>query len=222
MARQVRGGLAGVPYLMVQRVQQGQLLVRDDQDRQRLLDTLRMASRDHKVAVHAYALGEDAWWLLATPATEDGLSLMVQSVGRQYVGYYNRRHGRHGSLWASRYKSCVVASAQDLLDSVVLIDSSNPAGAWSSAAHHLGRVVDPLVSDHAQFWTLGNTPFEREAAWRCRVEEGLPQLRRVQLTDAASKGWAVGRPEDIQRLQMQTDRRLTPGKRGRPPKRLAV
>ncbi|MDE2077581.1 MAG: transposase [Burkholderiales bacterium] len=216
MARQVRGGLAGVPCLLTQRVQQDQLLVRDDLDRLRLLDTMRMASQDHKVAVHAYAVSEGGWWMLATPATPDGLSLMVQSVGRQYVGYYNRRHGRHGSLWASRYKSCVLASAQDLLDAVVLIESSNPSGAWSSAAHHLGRTVDPLVSDHAQFWTLGNTPFEREAAWRRRLEEGLSAARQGQLVKAASKGWALGAEEDIQRLQQQTERRLTPGKRGRP------
>lgn len=218
MARQARGGLAGVPHLLMQRVHDGQRLVQDDVDRQRLLDTLRTAARDHRVAVHAYVLAEQGWWVLATPTHSNGLSLMVQAVGRQYVAHYNRRHARQGSLWASRYKACVIASAQDLLDCMVLIESMAPEGAWSSASHHLGRSVDPLVADHAQFWTLGNTPFDRDAAWKRRLEEGLSAQRSQQLRDAVSKGWAIGLDEDILRLQQQTDRRLTPGQRGRPPK----
>lgn len=218
MARQARGGLAGVPHLLMQRVHDGQRLVQDDVDRQRLLDTLRTAARDHRVAVHAYVLAEQGWWVLATPTHSNGLSLMVQAVGRQYVAHYNRRHARQGSLWASRYKACVIASAQDLLDCMVLIESLAPEGAWSSASHHLGRSVDPLVADHAQFWTLGNTPFDRDAAWKRRLEEGLSAQRSQQLRDAVSKGWAIGLDEDILRLQQQTDRRLTPGQRGRPPK----
>jgi putative transposase len=202
----------------MQRVHDGQRLVQDDLDRQRLLDTLRTAARDHRVAVHAYVLAEQGWWVLATPTHSNGLSLMVQAVGRQYVAHYNRRHARQGSLWASRYKACVIASAQDLLDCMVLIESLAPEGAWSSASHHLGRSVDPLVADHAQFWTLGNTPFDRDAAWKRRLEEGLPAQRSQQLRDAVSKGWAIGLDEDILRLQQQTDRRLTPGQRGRPPK----
>jgi hypothetical protein len=50
------------------------------------------------------------------------------------------------------------------------------------------------------------------------LEEGLPAQRSQQLRDAVSKGWAIGLDEDILRLQQQTDRRLTPGQRGRPPK----
>ena len=111
-----------------------------------------------------------------------------------------------------------MASAQDLLDGMVLIESLAPDGAWSSASHHLGRCVDPLVADHAQFWTLGNTPFDRDAAWKRRLEDGLSAQRSQQLRDAVSKGWAIGLDEDILRLQQQTDRRLTPGQRGRPPK----
>lgn len=218
MARQARGGLAGVPHLLTQSTHEGQALVRDDVDRQRLLEILRMAAKDHRVAVHAYALTDAGWSALATPSTDSGLSLMVQSVGRHYVGYYNRRHQRQGSLWASRYKSCPVASAQDLLDCMVLIEVASPSGAWSSAAHHLGRGTDPLVSDHAQFWTLGNTPFERDAAWKRRLEEGLSPSRSRALLDAVSKGWAVGSEADIARLQSSTNRRLTPSRRGRPPR----
>ena len=227
MARQARGALPGVPHLVTQRVQEGQSLARDDVDYQLLLDVLRSASRENRVAVHAYALCPQDWWLLVTPTTENGLSLMVQSLGRRYVAAFNRRHGRQGSLWAGRYRSCVIASAQDLLDCMVLVESPHqtervgPATSltWSSAMHHLGLRQDPLVAEHAQFWTLGNTPFDRDAAWKLRLEAGLASDRKRQLAESVNKGWALGSPEDVLRLQQQTDRRLQPGRRGRPPKR---
>lgn len=218
MARQARSGLAGIPHLLMQRVHEGQSLVRDDQDRLRFVDILRTAAKDHRVAIHAYAVSDQQWWALATPVSEAGLSLMVQAVGRQYVAYFNRRHQRDGSLWAGRYRSCVLASAQDLLDAMALVELQAPLQACSSAAHHLGVRVDPLIAEHAQFWTLGNTPFDRDAAWRRRLEEGLSTVRHAQLHDAVMKGWAIGLEADIQRLQLLTDRRLTPAKRGRPPR----
>jgi len=37
--------------------------------------------------------------LLATPETPDGLSKMMQSLGRQYVRYFNYTYLRTGTLW---------------------------------------------------------------------------------------------------------------------------
>lgn len=218
MARQARSGLAGIPHLLMQRVHEGQSLVRDDVDRQRFVDILRTAAKDHRVAIHAYAVSDQTWWALATPVSEAGLSLMVQAVGRQYVAFFNRRHAREGSLWSGRFRSCVLASAQDLLDAMALVELQAPLQGCSSAPHHLGVRVDPLIAEHAQFWTLGNTPFERDAAWRRRLDDGLPAARQSQLHDAVMKGWALGLEVDILRLQQLTDRRLTPAKRGRPPR----
>lgn len=83
MARLPRAQLAGWPHLLVQRVHDGQLLARDDQDRQRLLDCLRDAARVHRVAIHAYALAADRLWLLVTPSEPDGISLLMQALGRR-------------------------------------------------------------------------------------------------------------------------------------------
>jgi alkylation response protein AidB-like acyl-CoA dehydrogenase len=35
---------------------------------------------------------------------------------------------------------------------------------WSSHRHFVGLSCDKLVTPHALFWSLGNTPFAREAA----------------------------------------------------------
>jgi putative transposase len=90
---------------------------------------------------------------------------------------------------------------------------------WCSLGHHLGQRHDPVITDCAAFWALGNTPFEREAAYRCCVGDGLAPARAAALADAVHKGWAVGDAEFLATLALQTHRPVQPRPRGRPPRR---
>ncbi len=226
MARLPRMGVATWPHLLLQQVHDGQLLARDDADRQALADALREAARTHGVAVHAYHLGESSLMLLATPDAPDSLSLLMQAVGRRYVAGFNRRHGRKGGLWSGRFRCTVLDPARYVLDAMVLVETREAVlqvgaarfgAAWSSAGHHLGLRTDPLVSDAAEFWALGNTPFERQAAWTQRLSEGLSEARIAELTQAMLKGWALMPPEQEAALSQTIGRRLSPRPRGRPP-----
>lgn len=227
MARLRRIELTDWPYMVVLRAQEGQALVRDDEDRQRLLDILRDASREHGLAIHAYSLLDDHLHLLATPQQQDALSLCLQALGRRYVAGFNRRHQRQGGLWAGRYRATIIDPARHLLNCMIFIElhaQRNHASHraedyhWSSLGHHLGRRTDPLVTDHVLFWSLGNTPFERQANWRRRLEDGLPVATIRQLADATHKGWALAEAATLARLQDLTSRPLQPRPRGRPRK----
>ena len=81
--------------------------------------------------------------LLATPPELGALGRMMQKLGRHYVGLFNARHGRTGTLWEGRYKACLVDDADYLLRCVRYIDlnpvrarmTDDPtAFAWSSCA----------------------------------------------------------------------------------------
>lgn len=227
MARLPRLGVAGWPHLVVQRVHDGQLLARDEQDAQLLVETLRDASRQHGLSIHAYCLAPDHLHLLATPSSDEALSLVMQSLGRRYVAAYNRRHGRQGGLWAGRYRATVLEPAQYLLDAMVFVESHAwRAGqvsrveddCWSSVRHHLGIKTDPLISDHALFWGLGNTPFERDAAWRRRLEAGLSMSQVQDMAQAVHKGWALMPQAVASKLEVSAGRRMVPRPRGRPRK----
>ncbi len=227
MARLPRLEVAAWPHLVVQRVHDGQLLARDDVDRALLYQTLREAARACGVSIHAYCLAPDHFHLLLTPEQDSSLSLFMQAVGRRYVSAYNRRHGRQGGLWAGRYRATVLDPAQYLLDAMVWVETHGqraggaaPVGdeAWSSARHHLGRCSDPLVTDPAAFWSLGNTPFERELAWRRHLEEGLSAQQVRTLAEAMHKGWALLPPEALPVVEAAAGRRLAPRPRGRPRK----
>lgn len=227
MARLPRLGIAGWPHLLVQRVHDGQALARDDQDRQAIVDALKEASRQHGLAIHAYCLAPDHLHLLATPASDESLSLVMQALGRRYVAAYNRRHGRQGGLWAGRYRATVLEPAHYLLDAMVFVElhawragwvSGLEDDLWSSVRHHLGLRTDPLVTDHALFWGLGNTPFDREAAWRRRLEAGLSQSQVQAMSEAVHKGWALMPQTVADKLAASAGRRLMPRPRGRPRK----
>lgn len=229
MARLPRLGVAGWPHLLTQQVHDGQLLARDDTDRQDLLDTLREAARQHGVAVHAYRLGASALVLLVTPERADSASLFMQAVGRRYVAHHNRRHGRQGGLWSGRYRGTVLDPARYLLDAMVFTETRESGGLdwalsgaswsdWSSAPHHLGLRTDPLVTDAPGFWALGNTPFERQAAWRARLQDGLGESRRQELAEAMHKGWALMPAEQQRAMEAVIGRPLSPRPRGRPRK----
>jgi putative transposase len=228
MARLPRLGLAGWPHLLCQQAHDQQALARDDTDRQALLDAVREAARTHRVSVHAYHLGGSALILLVTPQTAEGPSGLMQAVGRRYVAAFNRRHARSGGLWAGRYRCTVLDPARNLLDAMVFTETQEDlrhewGGAswsvWSSAGHHLGTRTDPLITDHPLFWSLGNTPFERQAAWRRRLTEGLGDERTREIEGAMRKGWALAPPEQLQLLEAQGGRRLAPRPRGRPPRK---
>ena len=226
MARLPRLALDDQPHHIIQRGLNHQPIVVDDQDRQRFLAELRESAALHKVAIHAYVLMDKQLHLLATPEASAGLSLMMQSLGRRYVAAFNKRHGRSGTLWDGRFRAAPLEAEAYLLACMRLIELSpqRSAGfhlppedyAWSSAAHHLGRRRDPLVLDHALFWALGNTPFEREAAWRTWLEQGASAEEVRRLMDSAHKGWPLGGAGFLRQLGELSERPVAPRKRGRP------
>ena len=154
----------------------------------------------------------------------------MQAVGRAYVRYFNLRHQRTGTLWEGRYRSNLIDSERYLLACMVYIDL-NPVRAgmvaqpedfrWSSHRHCIGQASDKLVTPHALFWALGNTPFAREAAYAELVGQGLSSRDKDDLTRTALSGWALGSEGFVTALQEGTTRRLSPGRAGRPFKKSA-
>ncbi len=227
MARLPRLALAGHLHHLIHRGHNLQPIVVDDEDRKALLAALQDSAATHKVAIHAYVVMPNHLHLLATPAADDGLSRMMQALGRRYVSAFNLRHGRVGTLWEGRFRAAPLEAESHLLTVMRSIEL-NPQRAglstepgdfpWSSAAHHLGRRRDPLVTDPPGFWALGNTPFERELAWRRWLEEGESEAERQQLIDSALKGWPLGSARFLQLLSELSERPLVRRPRGRPRK----
>ena len=87
---------------------------------------------------------------------------------------------------------------------------------WSSHGFYLGARVDKLITPHALFWDLANTPFGREAAYAELVRAGVSSDKQAALTQSALAGWALGDSDFVADLQKRTDRRVNKVKAGRP------
>jgi putative transposase len=189
---------------------------------------LREAALQSRVAIHAYVLLPSRLQLLATPADDKGLSSLMQSLGRFYVPYFNARYGRTGSLWEGRFRATVLDPVAFFVPCAHLIESQPvsaglvsdvAAYAWSSYAHHVGHRKESWLTDHPAYWSLGNTPFEREAAYQQISESPVGSAVAEQIFLATRKAWALGSEEFCRRLAKLTARRLAPAKRGRPRKK---
>lgn len=225
MARLPRLTLPGMAHYVIQRGNNQQPIFEDAQDFETMKDLMREMARRFQVDLHAYVLLPAQFHVLATPETEEGLPLFMQSVGRSYVRYFNNRHGRSGTLWEGRYRSTVLEAPAYLLPCMVVLETqpvvcglaSRPQDyAWSSYVHNAGLRQDNLVRSHAQYWALANTPFAREAAYQRAVEQGVSAALAEEVLAAASKGWALGSPGFVAQLQHQTQRRLSRRRPGRP------
>ncbi|HJV87853.1 MAG TPA: transposase [Noviherbaspirillum sp.] len=227
MARLPRLVVPHQPHHVIQRGNDRQSIFRDAEDYSIFLRWLREAAKLFKVAVHAYVLMPDHLHLLVSPSDETGLGKMMQWVGRHYVPYFNTRYHRSGTLWQGRFRATVIESEAYFLACSCYIES-NPMRAglvqdaaeysWSSFSHHAGVKPDPLLTDHPLFWALGNTPFDREMAYKELMNQGLAPREIEVIGQATLKGWPLGSDKFKAMLARQTNRRVTPAKRGRPPK----
>jgi putative transposase len=217
VARLPRLAVAGQAHLALMLGHGAQPVFADNEDRRQFLAALRESALQQQVAVHAYALLPGEVLLLLTPATDAALGALMQGLGRRYGAAFNRRHGRRGSLWAGRFRTAVVQAGAVALEALLFVDlQGQPHMPWCSLDHHLGRRRDPVVTDGSAWWSLGNTPFEREAAYQRRLDEGLAPDRAAAFADAVHKGWAVGDAAFLAALAQQADRPVQPRPRGRP------
>ena len=228
MARLPRIVMPGHPHVIIHRGRSGHAVFLDAADSASYFAALSEAARVAKVDVHAYALLACEIRILARPETASGLADMMQAVGRRYVPAFNTKHGRTGTPWEGRFRSTVIEAERHFLTCLRFVEAWGEAvgGAAAAAAvppltsagHHLGLRIDPLVVDHPAFWAFGNTPFEREAAYRQFVDQAPAQGEVAAILLATLNGWVLGSPEFRAMVTPQTGRRAQPAARGRPRK----
>jgi putative transposase len=188
----------------------------DAGDRSACLAALQEAAAAERVQIHAYALLPGELQLLATPEDRSGLSRLVQGLGRRYVSAYNRRYGRSGTLWDGRFRCCVVEAGATRLNLLRLIDGLSAEPGVTSAGHHTGGPRLALLRDLPEIWAMGNTPFEREAAFRTVLAQGLAPGVAEGLRQSALGGWAAGSAGFAASAAAAGERPTRPRPRGRP------
>ena len=217
MARQARLVVPGLAHYVLLRGHANRLLCVDEVDRIALVLALKVAAQTHDVIVHALALQATEVHLLARPTSGPALGAMVQGLGRHYVAAFNRRHGISGTLWDGRYRAAAIEAGEPTMQALMHIDGlSLSAQSEPAARGHRSDIGGTFLVDPNEIWALGNTPFEREAAYRARLQQPLSQRNRDVLMSAVRSSRAVGSAVFLTDLAVQLGRPVSPAPRGRP------
>lgn len=213
MPRRPRPDIPGYPQHVVQRGNNRMPCFLDDIDRRRYLVVLRQALERYGCSLHAYVLMDNHAHLLITPAAEGAVSRLMQTLGRNYVGWFNRRHRRTGTLWEGRFHGSLVDNDHHVLACCRYIEL-NPvrAGmvadpvefAWSSHRGQLRVGEDPLLSPHACVVALHPDPGERARRYRMLFATPLDDATLAKIRAHSRQRAALG--EDV--FQRRAEARL--------------
>lgn len=201
MPRRPRLELPGIPMHITHRGNNRCAVFLDDQDFSHYLQSLSDALALENIQLHAYALMSNHVHLLITASSPGQFSRAMCQLGRRYVRYFNHRHGRSGTLWEGRYKSCLVGGSNYLLNVLRYIEL-NPVRAelvdcaedyrWSSARHHLGIQADDFVVSHPCYIELAVERVKRFETYRAMLDEKVNNDDRVLIRSHMQQERALG------------------------------
>lgn len=223
MARLPRFNLPGIPQHIIQRGNNRQACFFYEHDYIVYLDKLNEYSKKYNVQIHSFVLMTNHVHLLLTPEEGDGVSRLMQSLGRYYVRYVNQAYQRSGTLWEGRFKSTLVDSENYLL-AVSRYIELNPVRAkmvedpaeypWSSYQQNaIGKAIN-LITPHFCYQSLGKTDKERQAAYQALFSDKLPDIILEQIRNSTNKAWALGNTAFKKQIETKTGRRSSPSLRG--------
>ena len=225
MARLPRYAIVNQPQHIIQQGRHGQQIFFEEQDYQYFHDCLEAAAYNYQLKIHAYVLMPNHVHILATPHKTDSISRTIQSIGRNYVQYFNECCGGSGTLWEGRYRATVIDSRQYLLTCSRYIELNPVRGGlvkkpadyrWSSYARNAMGKVEPMISAHQEYLKLGNNEKERAQAYRALFKQSLSSDTVQTITETALKGWVLGDSKFARKIEKLSGRRAFQLPKGRP------
>jgi len=227
MPRLPRYPLVDMPQHVIQRGHNRQPVFFHQDDYVRYLQCLHDAAAAYHSVIHAYVLMTNHVHVLMTPHQTDSLAKVMQLLGRRYVQYINTTYHRTGTLWEGRYRASVVEAEGYLLACYWHIEI-NPVRAgmvpepavypWSSYRWHALGHPDPVVTDHALYLALGNTPQERQQACQALFQGQIYADLLQEIRTTLQQGRVLGTERFQDSIEAVLERRVRPGKAGRPRK----
>lgn len=227
MPRLPRICLPGIPQHIIQRGNNRQVCFGSNADFAAYAHWLGVYAAKYQVLIHAWVFMTNHVHLLVTPQSSDGVSRMMQTLGRHYVRYFNYTYRRTGTLWEGRFKSCVVAAEEYLLQCQRYIEL-NPVRAgmvqapgeypWSSfRSNGLGQPAR-LWTPHDVYTALGATVAERARAYRALFTGHMDVALLTQIRQTVNQGMVLGNDRFKQEVAQLSGRRVTALPRGPRPK----
>ena len=107
MARALRIQFEGAVYHITSRGNERREIFKDDADRIRFLEILKLSLGIYQVLLYGYVLMDNHYHLLVeTP--KGNISEFMRRFNITYTSYFNKKHNRAGHLYQGRYQSILV------------------------------------------------------------------------------------------------------------------
>ncbi len=137
----------GIYHVMLRGIN-GQTIFKDDEDYERLIQTLGEYKEVCGYEIYAYCLMTNHIHLLIKEGRED-LGIVFRRIGASYVYWYNWKYGRSGHLFQDRYKSEPVENEQYFL-TVLRYIHQNPikAGIENDIAKYPWSSYNEYLKNH--------------------------------------------------------------------------
>jgi putative transposase len=139
--------------------------------------------------------------LLVTPQKPGAVSKMMQAIGRRYVGCFNARYRRTGTLWEGRFKAALVDSDRYLLTCYRYIELK-PVRAgmalvpmhyrWLSHRSNAGGAEEAPITPHPYYLALGASPADRQETCRALSEHPVSSADPEAFRSHTSQQRALG------------------------------
>ena len=210
MARKIRLFFRDTPQHIVIRGINNKVIFLDEEDYQTFLAILKGLVKSIEIELHAYILMPTYFQFLATPLHPNSLSKFMQSLGRQYVGYFNKKYERKGTLWEGRYKSSLVEADRYLYEVMKFIETKPKdfkSYAYSSFQKNFFSKDDAIVTLHKQYTYKSYTDILKNSS-----DENV----NATIASSLEKQTITGSKEFSKKLEQELGVALGALKRGRP------
>ena len=196
------------------------IIFKDEEDYETFIGILRELSTKDYIDIHAYVLKPTYFEFLATPKFVEAMSKHIQSLGRKYVAYYNKKYNRAGTIWEGRYRSSLLDDSIYLFDVMKYIECK--ASNYSSVGKNLYDKYDNIVVYHRLYKKLGFTQSERIKKYST-IFHSKNDLQKEEFIKECLLNQAItGSNDFIKILEDKTKMKLISNKRGRPKKQTNI
>jgi putative transposase len=223
--RKPRFFIPGIATHIIQRGNNRQIVFFEESDYDVYLSLLNEGRDRFSCEIHAYVLMTNHVHLLATPMERQSVSTMMQYIGRHYVPYINAKYSRSGTLWEGRFKASIIETSSYLLACYRYIEM-NPVRAqmvthpteyrWSSFRSNALEIEDSLITEHAEYLSLGTNTSDRATNYRLLFEQPLSEEKLAAMRDHTQSGTPLGNSKFREEIETELAMKTGQPFRGRP------
>jgi putative transposase len=225
MPRYARQTLADIPYHIINRGNNHQVIFFRKPDYKFFLESIELAKEKYPCKIYSFILMPNHIHLLLNPVGEgSNLAFFMKHISQRHGQYINRYYSRTGTLWEGRYKSSAVSTDRYLLACSRYIETNcMRAGIvkkpeeydFSSYRTKIGLEKLEWLDCDPVYLDLGKTEEERHKKYQGWIHESIPKGELDMMRKSIQRNWAYGGEEFKEKIESMLGRKFEIKKAGR-------